>query len=115
MGGIAAAQPALNDLSAFTCCNGMVQIQAKRDFARSFERRSYAQKEAFVQSFGGEEGVPGSLLCDEMRHWSKECMASTDERCEVFITKDDFLGSCNAYCQSQVRNESTLADSGVVD
>eukprot|EP00750_Incisomonas_marina_P019621 INCI3595.3.p1 GENE.INCI3595.3~~INCI3595.3.p1 ORF type:complete len:721 (+),score=108.90 INCI3595.3:81-2243(+) len=76
-------------------------VQAKREFAKSFERRSYPQKEAFVQSFGGERGVAGSLLCDEMRQWSKECMASTDERCEVFITADDFLGSCNAYCQSQ--------------
>ena len=99
----------LKDLSSFKCC--VVQVQAKREFAKSFERRSYPQKEAFVQSFGGERGVAGSLLCDEMRQWSKECMASTDERCEVFITADDFLGSCNAYCQSQVHTYTAPVNS----
>ena len=74
--------------------------QAKRALAKSFERRSFAEKEAFVN--GQPRGVDGSLLCEGMTNWHTECAASTDDRCEVFISEKQFVGSCSAFCRSQV-------------
>ena len=92
--------------------------QAKIAFAKSFERRSYADKERYLamqdldycqaddghidEDSDGSEGcgVPGSALCDTMTGWHTECLASTAERCEVFV--DRFVGSCDAFCRRQV-------------